>query len=146
MKFSVDYYAAEAGVVVKGFTVKAGLETLGSENGVASFKTPLATLHKFNGWTDKFLNTPAAGLRDFYGHASYAVNGTNSELDGTNITVVYHKFKSDIGSINYGTEIDASVSKKIFDQFTVLLKYAHYNADTFATDTSKLWFQVATRF
>ena len=146
MSFSVDYYMAEAGVVFNGLTLKGGMENLGSENGIASFKTPLATLHKFNGWADKFLNTPNAGLRDYYGQASYAISNTNTELDGTSLTVVYHKFKSDFGGISYGSEVDASVSKKILDQFTVLLKYAHYNADTFATDTSKFWFQVATRF
>lgn len=146
MSFSVDYYMVEAGVVFRGLTLKGGMENLGSENGIASFKTPLATLHKFNGWADKFLNTPNTGLRDYYGQASYVLLDTGTELDGTNLTVVYHKFKSDFGGISYGSEIDVSVSKKILDQFTVLLKYAHYNADTFATDTSKLWFQVATRF
>ncbi len=142
--FSVDFYNIEAGVSFSGLTIKGGLETLGSEGGVASFKTPLATLHKFNGWADKFLNTPAGGLRDYYGSASYVASNTGTELDGTNITVVYHKFKSDFGSVDYGSEIDASISKKIFDRFTVLIKYAHYNADSFATDTSKLWLQVAT--
>ncbi len=144
--YSADYYNVEAGVAVNGFTIKAGIETLGSDEGATSFTTPLATLHKFNGWADKFLNTPANGLRDFYGQASYAVADTGTEIDGTNITVIYHKFKSDFGDIDYGSEIDVSVSKKIFKQFTILLKYANYNADTWSSDTSKFWFQVATRF
>ena len=30
------------------------------------FTTPLATLHKFQGFADKFLTTPANGIRDTY--------------------------------------------------------------------------------
>jgi hypothetical protein len=144
--YSANYYNVELGVAVNGFTVKAGLETLGSYNGAAAFTTPLATLHKFNGWADKFLGTPATGLRDFYGQVSYAVKDTGTEMDGTNLTLVYHKFKSDFGSIDYGSEFDVSVSKKVFKQFTVLLKYANYSADTWSSDTQKFWFQVATKF
>ena len=145
-KYTASYYNVEAGVAAAGFTVKAGLETLGSDNGTAAFTTPLATLHKFNGWADKFLGTPANGLRDFYGQVSYSVKDSGTEMDGTNLTLVYHKFKSDFGSIDYGSEFDVSVSKKVFKQFTVLLKYANYSADTWSSDTQKFWFQVATKF
>ena len=31
-----------------------------------ALQTPLATLHKFNGWADLFLTTPNAGLEDAY--------------------------------------------------------------------------------
>lgn len=146
MSFSIDYYNAEAGLNFKGFTVKGGIENLGSEGGVASFKTPLATLHLFNGWADKFLNTPGAGLRDIYGQASYIVSGTNTDLDGTNITFVYHDFGSDFGSVDYGSEINVSVSTKLVDQFNVLLKFAKYDANAFSTDTTKFWAQLVTRF
>jgi len=146
VNFSADYYAAEAGVIFKGLAVKAGLETLGSDNGQYAFQTPLATLHKFNGWADKFLATPVNGLRDFYGNISYAVKGTESPFDGIKFTIVYHDFKSDVGSIDYGSEIDISLSKKLFDRYTLLLKYANYNADAFATDTTKFWFQIAAKF
>lgn len=145
MNFSADFYNVEAGVNLKGFTIRGGLENLGSSNGLIAFKTPLATLHKFNGWADQFLNTPAAGLRDFYGSASYLVANSGTEFDGINFTIVYHNFKSDIGSIDYGSEFNASISKKIFDRFSVLLKYANYQAENFATDKSVLWLQVATR-
>jgi hypothetical protein len=33
-----------------------------SGDGVIGFSTPLATLHKFQGWVDKFLTTPANGI------------------------------------------------------------------------------------
>ena len=43
--------------------MKLGFERL-EGNGTVALQTPLATLHAFNGWADKFLSTPANGLRD----------------------------------------------------------------------------------
>ena len=40
-------------------TVKVQQEVL-----EAGFNTPLATLHAFNGWADRFLTTPVKGLAD----------------------------------------------------------------------------------
>ena len=62
--FDADYLMLEAGAVFKGVTAKVGYEELGSDNGAYGFSTPLATLHKFNGWADQFLGTPAQGLVD----------------------------------------------------------------------------------
>ncbi len=144
--FTAAYYNVEAGVGYKGLTAKVGLETLGSDNGLIAFTTPLATLHKFNGWADKFLGTPANGLRDVYGTVVYSIKGTESAMDGTNFAVVYHDFKSDFGDVHYGSEWDVSVSKKIFNRYNLLLKYANYNADTWSSNTKKFWVQVAAKF
>src|SRR3546814_9023927 len=53
--YSAEYYLVEAGLGFSGFTIGGGYEVLGADNGVAltSFQTPLATLHKFQGWADK---------------------------------------------------------------------------------------------
>jgi len=71
--YSADYYLIEAGLAYKAFSLGAGYEVLGADEGVAftSFQTPLATLHKFQGWADKFLTTPPNGIQDFY--AAYAI-------------------------------------------------------------------------
>lgn len=145
MDYSTKYFNFEAGVGFNGLTIKGGIETLGSDDGVASFTTPLATLHKFNGWADKFLGTPANGLRDLYASAAYAVKGTESLLDGTTFSVIYHDFKSDVGGVHHGSEWDASIGTKV-DRFNVLFKFAKYNADMWSVDTTKFWMQVATKF
>ncbi|MFT5806450.1 MAG: hypothetical protein ACI9LG_000713 [Moritella dasanensis] len=48
---------------------------MGSDSGDYGFATPLATLHKFNGWSDQFLNTPTQGLADLYLSVSSKVAG-----------------------------------------------------------------------
>ena len=40
-----------------------GIEILANDK-ETSFATPLATLHKFNGFADQFLATPSQGLED----------------------------------------------------------------------------------
>jgi hypothetical protein len=145
--YNADYYHLQAGLGFKGITAKAGYEVLGSDNGAASFKTPLATLHAQNGWADKFLNTPANGLQDTYGSLFYKVNNTGSKLaDGTVLGVVYHDFSADNGGADYGTEWDAVIKRNFMKHYSVMLKYADYQADTFATDTKKVWLQLGAKF
>jgi hypothetical protein len=139
--YSAGYYVVELGFATSSFTVKGGLETLegdGKASGKA-FTTPLATLHKFQGWADKFLNTPDAGIEDTY------ISVAASPF-GTKIGVTYHIFDAESSSAEYGTELDFSIAKKINDNFGVLLKYAAYDADDFSVDTDKIWFMVTAKF
>ncbi len=137
--YSADYIAAELGASAFGFGLTAGYEELGSDDGLAAFQTPLATLHAFNGWADLFLTTPAAGLRDYYGTLSKGF-GNAGPFKGLKAAVTYHKFESDFGSADYGEEWDASLGFKL-GPVGVLAKYANYDADSFAVDTEKFWLQ-----
>src|SRR5690349_2374957 len=65
LDFKLDYLFGELTATYKQFSFGYGLERM-EGNGVKGFTTPLATLHKFNGWADKFLTTPANGLDDQY--------------------------------------------------------------------------------
>jgi len=142
--YSADYWHAGINASASGFSLGVDYELLGSDNGV-SFKTPLATLHKFNGWADKFLGTPAAGLSDIFVTASYKVQ-SDGPLKGTLFKAVYHDFGSDVGDLDYGSEIDLLVSTKINKYVTASVKAAFYKADSFATDTDKVWFTLAAKF
>lgn len=142
--YSADYWHAGLSASMGNFTAAAGYELLGSDNGV-SFKTPLATLHKFNGWADKFLGTPANGLQDIYASIAYKMPGDHA-LSGLLLKAVYHDFQSDVGDSDYGSEWDLLISKKINKTFTASLKAAFYHADTHATDTNKIWLTIGASF
>ena len=114
-------------------------------NGTAALQTPLATLHAFNGWADKFLTTPVGGLHDVYFDASYKVPG-KGPLAGLMLRAAWHDFGSTTGGIAYGQEWNALASYPVDKRFTLTAKLAHYNADAFATDTTKLWFSVEAKF
>ena len=62
----VGYSNLMLGVSLPKVTIKLTRESLDGSSGKGRFQTPLATLHKFNGWADKFLSTPLFGLEDLY--------------------------------------------------------------------------------
>ncbi|MEM6999365.1 MAG: hypothetical protein AAF529_01170, partial [Pseudomonadota bacterium] len=92
----------------------------------------LATLHKFQGWADKFLGTPANGLEDVY-------FGVAGKLGPVKVAATYHDFSADEGSADYGSELDIVATVGLAKGVTAQLKFADYSADDFATDTTKVW-------
>ena len=130
--FEADYYHLTLGVSKSGFKATVGYEVLGTDNGVGFF-TPLATVHKFNGFADQFiLGTPVNGLEDFYIDLTYKVKNMPTELsfiNGLLLKARYHDFSSEIGSVDFGTEFDV-YAKMNFDRgLYVEGKYANYNAE-----------------
>jgi hypothetical protein len=140
--YAADYWLAELGGEAKGWKLMGGYEVLGADAGLAltSFQTPLATLHKFNGWADKFLVTPPNGLRDAYVGLGYT-KPKFAGFDSVGLSANYHDYRSDRLSQNYGDEWGAQLALKL-KKYTLTLKYADYNAKAFATDTSKFWASV----
>jgi hypothetical protein len=136
--YSADYIALEIGTAVSSIKLALGYELLGSDNG-KGFATPLATLHKFQGFGDKFLATPANGVEDIYIKAATKYNKLG-------LTAVWHELSSDSNNIDYGSELDLVVSYPLADKVGILVKYANFSADDFATDTSKLWAMANVKF
>lgn len=137
--YTARYYLADASYAYRGFSIGSAWEVLEGDTG-GSFQTPFATLHAFQGWSDKFLTTPAAGIRDFSVRMGYAP-GTLAGFEGVRFAAAYHDFSAEAGSSDYGTEIDLLATAK-WRKLAFTVKYADYNADQFATDTRKFWFQV----
>lgn len=138
--YDADYYLLEAGLRWSGYNFKLGYEVLeGNGQAGQAFVTPLATLHAFQGWADKFLSTPAGGIEDTY------VSFTG-RVGPVNLTAVYHDFSANSGGGSYGDEIDLSAGWSFAENFSVLLKLASYSADGFATDTDKFWVMLSASF
>jgi hypothetical protein len=144
LNYRADYLNGEAGLAWAGLTVTGGFEKLGSDGGRFAVQAPMGTLHKFNGWADLFLTTPAAGLQDAYVGLAYRFAAVKA-LPGLNAQLTLHQFDSDVGNVIYGSEWDASLGFKL-GKLALLAKYADYNADSFGADTRKLWLQAETSF
>jgi hypothetical protein len=131
--YEADYILAEGVLNVSRFAFTLGYELLGSDEGKYGFATPLATLHAFQGWADKFLNSPAAGVEDKY--LSVGVSAA-----GAQFLAAYHQFDSDFSNFNYGDELDLSVVKK-FGPVVMTAKYADFSMGNVASfkDTKKFW-------
>ena len=140
--FEADYYLLSGGIEYAGVTTILGYEVLGSDNGNFGFSTPLATLHKFNGWADRFLTTPDEGLVDL----SISVSG---KLWKGKWSLAYHDFEAEKASAevnDLGNEIDASYDMTFNQHFSAGIKYADYSAGDIDMDTRKYWLWVSASF
>jgi hypothetical protein len=138
-----DYGLVEGGLTFAKFGLGLGLEVLGSD-GIAAFATPLATLHAFQGWADKFLATPAAGLEDSYLRFTYPL-GKRGRFTSVAATAVFHDYAADVGGAHFGEELNLQLAART-DRMTLTAKYADYRADSLLTDTEKVWLSVDYAF
>jgi hypothetical protein len=113
-----------------------GSLTLGVEHLDAGFKTPLATLHAFNGFADAFVggrtNGSHNGLTDTYLAHSLPV------FWGIKWMNVLHFMGDNELSAGYGWEYNSVLTKKFDDHFSAIAKFAHFESegDTFAGATA----------
>jgi hypothetical protein len=123
-----------------GWSLGVGFESLGSDDG-ESFRTPLATLHIFQGWADKFLTTPDAGIDDLYLRVGYKWNKWD-------FTGIYHDFSAESGGGDFGTELDFSAAYEITDSYSLLLKSAFFSTDDPVAydDTTKIWIMLTAKY
>jgi hypothetical protein len=134
-KIDANYFLLELGCDWNDSMIQAGYEEIGGD-GIYGFSTPFATLHKFNGWTGKFLVTPDNGLVDKYLLLGYPVDIMGRSLV---LKAGYHSFVSDSGGMKFGSEVDLLAQMDIWNGFNVLVKYAGYSAEDYATNTRKFW-------
>ncbi len=155
---SIDasYYDIAVGANMSGIIVGAEYEVLGKAANATDadgFSTPLATLHKFQGFADEFLGqTKGAGgnkngLKDMSVKAGYKTKGFGKAL------VWFHKFDAETGAnSDLGSEIDAVYANKIpgVKGLNGLLKAAYFMggdaAGTHGLDNGKLWAQLDYKF
>jgi hypothetical protein len=104
-----------------------GALTIGVEHLDAGFKTPLATVHAFNGFSDV---TDAArisgahnGLTDLY------VSHTIPIFYGIKWTNTLRAMGDNEISAGYGWEYDSVLAKKFNDNFLALAKVAHFESE-----------------
>ncbi len=138
-EYVADYVLAEGTFSQNGLSAGLGYELLGGD-AARGFQSPLATLHKFQGWADNFLITPNTGIEDLYVKAGYAP-GQTGPLKDAKLLAVYHDFSADTQGLDYGSELNLLATAK-WKSLGLTFKYADYNAEDFATDTSKIWFQI----
>lgn len=126
--FDLDYLAGEFGATFSGMTLAAGVEILGGD-GTTGFTTPLATVHKFNGFADSFAGTSLGlggglpeGLEDYYVSFGFKAGDVPIKL-------FYHSFSTENVSDYLGSEIDLVASYKLNEYVTLVGKFADYSSD-----------------
>ncbi len=125
LDYDASYLAGDLAGTYEGITLGAGFEIL--EPG---FRTPLATVHKFNGFADALLPLGGFtnGLEDFYVYAGYTIPVGN----GIKAKVIYHWFDSEAKGAageDGGDELDLVASYKINKYLDIMAKYGDYESD-----------------
>ena len=123
-QIDADYWAGDVSATFEAFTGGLGFEVLGD-----GFRTPLATVHKFNGYADVFLPVKGLtnGLQDLYAYVGYKIPVWDEKT--IPVKVIYHSFNPDGGSRDYGDEIDFVASYKVNEYVSLMAKYGYYMAD-----------------
>ena len=132
VSIEADYFLAGIGVNKAASRLAARIESLSGSPGDGVFVTPLATLHKFNGWADVFLATPADGLVDLSVELKHKVKSTT-------VTLIFHDFSARQGSRHHGQEIDVVAGHPLSSGIQLGVKLAHYMADETGADVTKGW-------
>lgn len=150
------YYNLEALANISGLLAGVGYEflsgTTGSD-GKTKFETPLATLHKFNGWADKFLATPTGGLVDTSMTLGYTAPGLGKAM------AIYHDFETDVamgGKSDLGSELDFLYTNAVpgVKGLNGLIKAAFYDGgdvntgttSNYSKDKSVVWLELDYKF
>jgi len=139
--YTVNRYNLMGGFTAYMFSFQGAMEQLDGVGKSQTFVTPLGTNHAFQGWADIFVITPDNGVRDVFGTVTAKLDNDSIILSG-----IYHNFYDDTGNIHYGKEWDFSALKKFGKHYSLLAKYAYYDADQYNTDTQKIWLQANVNF
>ncbi len=144
------YNMLELGATVSGITAKLGYELLGSDDGIENFQSPLATVHKFNGWADVFLGGSLFGSIDGGNGLEDTYISVAGEIAGAKILAVYHDYSSDESSSDLGSEINLQAVKKFGKHYSAGIKYADYSAEDTGGNGGKdkdiLWLWVGAQY
>ena len=139
LNYNASYaHANLSGKVGSAVTATAGYEYLGSDNGVG-YQFPLATLHKFNGFADRFLGTPGGGLSDLYLSAATTVAGIK-------FVAAYHYFWDDGFDLALGQEVDLVASKALNEHVSVLTKAAFFMGEGTQPDVTRAVVEMSIKY
>lgn len=139
--YEVDRFNIMGGLTAHKVTLQGAMEQLNGVGANQRFIVPLGTNHAFQGWADLFLVTPDNGIRDVFGTMSTKLDNDSVILSG-----IYHDFTDDTGRIHYGKEYDFQAIKKFGKHYSLLGKYAYYDADQLFTNTQKFMLQGNVNF
>jgi hypothetical protein len=143
------YYRVGAGIGHGDWFLRVDQEKLseGDNSQGPAFQTQLGTNHLFQGWTDLFLSTPAAGIED-----TMLIAG--GKLFGAKLVAEYHFINSDrdfntIGGgtgNRFGKELNLGIYKPFSNGLTGAIEYAKFVEDDKASGagarkptTEKIW-------
>jgi hypothetical protein len=128
--FGLDYTHLGLGVRKGPWTLRGAWE-LRDGDGISSVQSPLGTNHGKNGFADRMVVNPPDGSHDYYVRLAMDRERWAWLID-------YHDFQSAGSGERLGTELDFQAGYSPVETLSVNLKVAHYMADTWLTNVTKV--------
>ena len=128
--FGLDYAHLGFGVRKGAWTLRGAWELRDGDR-ISAVQSPLGTNHGKNGFADRLVVNPPGGSEDYYVRLAM-------DRDRWAWLIDYHDFQSAESGDRLGTELDLQAGYSPFEAFSVNLKIAHYMADTWLTDVTKV--------
>ena len=140
-RIRAGYWRAGTGLGSAGWTLRYDEERKGSNGGQYGLQMPLTDFYAFNGWTLHFFNTPRQGLRDRWVTGRLGVGDFTLYAEG-------HRFRSDVGNIDFGREVDMGVTYTWGEHLVARLQHARYDPGDGTPDPSirKVWLTLGVAF
>ena len=140
--FQLEYIALSGRLETGNHKFTLGYELLGG-NGRVGLLTPLASSHGFQGWSDAIQSAPAIGLREVHLKAATKVEaGIPLKL-----SAAVYDFRSDVGDVDLGRELNLAASTPINDHVSAELKFATFDGETtLFKDRDKVWFSIEYKY
>ncbi len=135
-RVNANYILDEVGVSYKNNNLKFGYTLLEGKSPTNKFQTPLA--HPFNGWVEKFNQTPSIGSNDGLQLLFCMMSGPFPLVKGLTFNAIYYEYWADHGGIHYGSELDAGLEYQVLpvdSHWTVGWRFGNYQADHLFTDS-----------
>ena len=88
--------------------------------------------------------TPQEGLQDLEFTGRYGF-GDIGPFRNISTAVSYHVFHPERSGPRFGQEVDFDITAA-FGDFSLAFTFAHYDADTFASDTERVFLSLTKRF
>ena len=129
-EFGHNYVHLGLGAQRGAWTVQAAWE-LRDGDGTTSLQTPLGTNHGKNGFADRMVLNPPSGSEDCYVRVAI-------DRPRWSVSAAYHDFVAARGGDRLGREVDTVARYTVRDPLALFLKVAHYRADTWLTDVTKV--------
>lgn len=123
--FSLNYFSGELSAQYEAFSFGGKFEILEGD-GQQGFRTPLATVHAFNGFADVFLPVVGFpnGLEDYSLFAGYRIPLGN----GLATRVAYHYFQTENNRTKLGEEFNFTAAYRFNDFLSTNFKYGYFNS------------------
>jgi hypothetical protein len=139
--FETEFIGAEIGAARPELgKLTIGYQILGSDGGDFGFRFPLGTNHKFQGFADQFVVTPAGGLHDLYATIE-------AELPwDLRPALSFHQFWSEQSGDDLGYEVDFVLGRQFTPNWSGLVKAAWFDGNNGQPDTVRLWLETTLSF